>query len=98
MLNQVDIKNDLFVLGIQTHEQQKLFEKGAAKIYCIDVTHKTNRYDFSLVTVLVPDEFGKGYPVRFFISNRTDELVLRHFFEEIRKRTGDLKVKCMHDR
>ena len=26
-------------------------------------THGTNSYDFNLVTVLVVDEFGEGYPI-----------------------------------
>ena len=27
---------------------------------CVDSTHKTNAYDFKLVTLLVVDEYGEG--------------------------------------
>ena len=62
MFDEIDVNGDLFVLGIQTKEQRDMFIKGSQKILCIDATHSTNRYGFALVTLLVPDEFGKGYP------------------------------------
>ena len=37
-----------------------MFEQNASKIVCIDSTHRTNQYAFSLITILVPDEFNKG--------------------------------------
>ena len=36
---------------------------GPNQVICIDATHGTNAYDFSLLTVLVVDEYGEGYPV-----------------------------------
>ena len=44
-----------FLLGIQTKEQLEMFQKHASKIVCLDSTHCTNKYDFKLVTLVVPD-------------------------------------------
>ena len=37
-----------FVTGIQTKQQLEMFEKNASKVICIDATHRTNQYAFSL--------------------------------------------------
>ena len=42
------------------------------KVICIDSTHKTTGYDFLLITVMVVDEYGEGYPVAWCLSNRED--------------------------
>ena len=85
----IDLKNDLFVIGIQTKQQLEMMQKHASKIICIDSTHRTNQYHFPLVNLVVPDEFNKGYPVGHLISNHADELVLTPFFEEIKARCKD---------
>ncbi|XP_057312271.1 uncharacterized protein LOC130653773 [Hydractinia symbiolongicarpus] len=96
MYDDIDIKKDLFAIGIQTREQLEMFIKGANKVHCIDGTHSTNKYEFPLTTVIVPDEFNKGYPVGWLISNRNDELTLRPFLEEIKSRCpGDFTVNCL---
>ena len=96
MYDDIDLKKDLFVLGIQTKELLEMFIKGANKIYCIDGTHNTNKYEFPLTTIMVPDEFNKGYPVAWLISNYADELTLRPFLEEIKKRCPeDIKINCV---
>ena len=61
--------DDLFLWGYMTKEQEVMLKKNASKIVCLDSTHETNQYKFKLVTVLVPDEFGKGYPVAHLITN-----------------------------
>ncbi|XP_057301394.1 uncharacterized protein LOC130635887 [Hydractinia symbiolongicarpus] len=96
MYDDIDIKKDLFAIGIQTREQLEMFIKGANKVHCIDGTHSTNKYEFPLTTVIVPDEFNKGYPVGWLISNRNDELTLRPFLEEIKSRCpDDFTVNCL---
>ena len=63
-------------------------------ILCIDSTHKTTGYDFPLITVLVIDEFGEGYPVAWCIRTRENSLLLDHFFTEIKKiRVGEIEPK-----
>ena len=56
----------------------------------MDGTHGTNGYDFMLITVIVIDEYGEGFPVAWCISNREDQLLLINFFKALRKRVGDL--------
>ena len=51
---------DAFVLVIQTQFQMELYQKHAPTILCIDSTHGTNQYRFKLISVVVPDEYGKG--------------------------------------
>ena len=73
-----------------------MFEQNASKIVCIDSTHRTNQYAFSLITILVPDEFNKGYLVRHLLSNREDESTIKPFLEEIKKRCSkDIEINVV---
>lgn len=54
------LQTDSFVLVIQTQFQMELYQKHASTILCIDSTHGTNQYRFKLISVVVPDEYGKG--------------------------------------
>ena len=47
-----------------TEFQAQLFEEFGTKFVCVDSTHKTNEYKFKLITVLVVDEYHKGYQLR----------------------------------
>ena len=87
-----DLSDDDFLLCIQTPMQASFMKNfGHKRIVCIDSTHCTNSYDFSLVTVLVTDEFGEGYPVGWCLSNREDQLILQQFFSAMKKRVGSIK-------
>ena len=60
-----------FVLVLQTEIQAQMLEMfGPQRIVCIDDTHGTNGYNFTLITIMVVDEFGEGFPVAWCISNR----------------------------
>ena len=59
---------------------------------CIDATHKTNGYDFPLITVLVVDEYGEGYPVASCISNREHKILLLNFFRRLRELCGQINA------
>ena len=62
-----------FVLAIQTLLQAEVLKTcGPNNVVCIDATRGTNGYEFSLITVVVVDEFGEGYPIAWCLSNRTD--------------------------
>ena len=61
--------DDLFLLGTMTKQQEVMLKKNSDKIICLDSTHSTNQYKFKLITLLVPEEFCKGYPVAHLISN-----------------------------
>ena len=77
---QYNLREDDFLLGIQTKEQLAMFQKRASEIICLDSTHSTNKYDSKLITLVVPDEFGKDYVVGHLICNREDKKNLFHFF------------------
>ncbi len=80
------LKND-FVLAVQTSLQVDVLKTcGPNKVICIDATHGTNAYDFSLITVVVMDEFGEGYQTSWCLSNRTDLEVVIQFFASIKKK------------
>ena len=83
-----------FAIGIQITIQSSMMMKiGHQRIVCIDSTHGTNDYDFSLVTILtivVLDEFGKGYLVGWCLLNREDQFVLENFHKPIQKRIGSI--------
>ncbi len=50
--------------------------KFGSNVICMDTTHGTNSYDFSLTFILVVDEFGEGIPVGWMLySNRQDGLI-----------------------
>lgn len=86
------LPNDDFLLGIQTKYQLDKLKRHGDKIICMDSTHKTNQYDFQLISILVIDEFGEGVPVAWLISNREDQLVLSPFLAAIAARTGAIKT------
>ncbi|GFY61995.1 c2H2-type domain-containing protein [Trichonephila inaurata madagascariensis] len=67
------LPNNSLAIGLQTAEQKEIVIKNSSKILCIDFTHQTNEYGFYLLNLIVPDEFGIGYPVAHFITNK-----LRH--------------------
>ena len=43
-----------------------------------------------LVTIVVVDEYGEGYPVAWCLSNREDQFALENFLKPIRKRIGSI--------
>ncbi|XP_065642691.1 uncharacterized protein LOC136074313 [Hydra vulgaris] len=94
--NNIDLNKDSFVIGIQTKHQLSMFKKRSSQIVCIDATHCTNQYAFPLVTLLVRDDFKRGYPVAFLISNHADEQIITPFLEEIKRRCNhSVKVNAV---
>ena len=89
--------SQLFVLGHMTKEQEERLKANAFKIVCVDSTHELNQYKFKLVmvTLLVPDEFHRGYPVAHLVTSCEDGEVLTAWFTEIKKRVGDIQVNAL---
>ena len=49
-----------FVLALQTPLQANMMKKHSdGRVVCIDSTHGTNGYDFTLISVLIVDEYGE---------------------------------------
>lgn len=83
-----------FILVLQTEFQAEMLRKfGPNKVICIDDTHGTNGYNFTLVTIMVVDEFSEGYPVAWCISNRQDTASVTAFFLSVKERVGNITPK-----
>jgi hypothetical protein len=83
------LKRDDFVIALQTPIQAEMFKKfGEGKVVCVDATHGTNAYDFKLITLLVVDEYGEGFPCAWCITNREDRAILIEFFASVRTKCG----------
>ena len=79
-----------FLLCVQTEFQRDMLKQFGSSAVCMDTTHGTNMYDFSLTTVVVVDEYGEGVPVAWMVSNREDVHVLTEFLKAIKQRTGNI--------
>ena len=54
----------------------------------IHTTHSMNLYNFSLITLVVIGEYGKGIPVALMFSNREDSISSIPFFAAIKGSSG----------
>lgn len=70
------------MIYIQLREQRELFSKFPEAIQ-LDGTHRTNKIDMPLYTIIVKDNFGIGQPAcYFFVREETTERIklgLTHF-------------------
>ncbi len=83
-----------FAVGIQTPLQaDMLMQFSFESVVCVDSTHGTNGYDFNLVTLVVVDEHGEGFPVAWCISNREDKTLIQIFCDSIKTNIGTLSPK-----
>ncbi len=83
-----DFCDEDFFIVMQTPLQKHMLQQFGANGVCCDSTHGTNAYDFSLTTLLVSDEFGKGFPVAWCLSNHEDFTTMLTFFNEVKKNCG----------
>ena len=77
-----------FVLVLQTPYQTVMLKEFGNNVICIDSRFKTIGYDFTLITILVIDEFGEGYPVAWCLTSREDQELISLFFETIKNKSG----------
>ena len=83
-----------FAIAIQTPLQAEILKRFSSdRVICVDSTHGTNSYNFSLITVMVIDEYGEGFPVAWCISNREDHPLLLIFYKAIKSKVGVLTPK-----
>lgn len=50
------------------------------KVIYLDRTHGLNAYDFELVTLMVIDDFGSGFPCCFMFNNLKDTKIYSDVF------------------
>ena len=89
--DEIDVGKNLLTVDLKTRKQFNMLIKHG-KIVCIDSTHERNQYESPLVTLVVADEFNKGCPVGFFLSNHGDKLSLKLFLEERKRYPEDLMI------
>lgn len=70
-----------------------MLQKFGGNIICVDSTHGLNPYDFELTTILVIDEFGRGFPTAFMFTNKKDTYINEIFFNEVKRVVGEKKPK-----
>ena len=95
--NKIGLKREDFLIVLQTpiYIQAEMLRKFAeVKVVCVDATQGTNAYEFKLITLLVVDEHGKGFPVAWCIANREDRVLLIEFFTSIRTKCGMVHPQC----
>ena len=85
-------KND-FILVLQTPLQEDMLINFGSNIICMYDTHGTNSYDFSIITFLVVDEYGEGFPAAWCLCNRTDKYIRIDCLMAVRIRVGSIKPK-----
>ncbi|GBN34017.1 hypothetical protein AVEN_26662-1 [Araneus ventricosus] len=87
------LEND-FIIVLQNPLQKEMLKKFGNNVVCLDSTHGTNAYNFKLITILIIDEFGEGFPAAWCISNREDYTALKKFFGLVKKNLAeDLTTK-----
>lgn len=85
-IDQLAGSQELSLIAIQTKEQKEMFASHGHKIVFIDITEAVITPTQYVITLKVLDEYNKGYPIAFLISNSRDETVLFYFFREIQNR------------
>ena len=89
------LKREDFLIVLQTPIQAEMLIKFAeGKVVCVDATHGTNANDFKLITLLVVDEYGEGFPVAWYITNKEDRVVLIEVSSSVRTRCGIVRPLC----
>ncbi|GBN01390.1 hypothetical protein AVEN_110443-1 [Araneus ventricosus] len=78
-----------FILVYQHPLQREMLKQYGNKVVCLDSTHGTNAYNFKLITVLIVDDFGEGFPAAWCLSNREDYSALKKFFDLIDRNLGE---------
>ena len=67
------------------------------KLMCLDGTHKTNKYDYSLFTIVTQDKYQQGIPVAYLISSNGLATTLTRFltaFKAICPDIGAFMTDC----
>ena len=82
---------DDIMIVIQTPLQKEMMMIFSnQRVVCMDATHGTNTYDFYLITILVIDEFGEGFPTAWCITNKEDETSITVFLAKVKSNIGSV--------
>ncbi|CAL4128886.1 unnamed protein product, partial [Meganyctiphanes norvegica] len=86
---------NLFAVGVQTQQQMEIMKGGDTRVLCVDTTYCKKNCDIYIFTFVLPDGYGKGYPVAHFLTNHQDETLLHYLFSSLKERCPRLKVDCV---
>lgn len=82
-----------FCIILITESQLNILKMFGNNIVSIDGTHGLNSYDFDMVTLMVIDDFGEGFPAACMYTNRKDTYIYEVFFSKIKENTGQITAK-----
>ncbi|XP_068231533.1 uncharacterized protein [Palaemon carinicauda] len=94
-LDKLPHSSDLFAIGLQTKEQCIMMKQRAHKILCITSSQTYDLFGFEIVMFIVPDVFGNGYPVAYFLTSHFDEVTLQLLFLSLKTRCPKVKVRSI---
>lgn len=94
-LDDLPYAQNLFALGLQTQQQMEIMKGGDTRVLCVDTTYCKKNCDIYIFTFVLPDGYGKGYPVAHFLANYQDETLLHYLFSSLKKRCPGLIVNCV---
>lgn len=88
-----NLKSEDFVLMIMNQNQREKLKKFGHDTICLDRSFDINSHHFELVSLLVLNEMGEGYPCAFLFSNRLDLEIMTLFFHIIKTTVGSIDTK-----
>mgnify|MGYP003729617393 CR=1 FL=1 len=89
------LREDDFLLVIMKDGQSEILKMHGEKCIIIDSTHNVHCEYLHVASVSVIDEDGKGFPVAFLFSTRTDVEVLEVFFTIMRDKVGAVSTRMV---
>ncbi|XP_064100564.1 uncharacterized protein LOC135211233 [Macrobrachium nipponense] len=94
-LNKLPHSGELFAIGLQTKEQSIMMKQRAHKIVCVTSSQTYDLFGFEILMFIVPDVFGNGYPVAYFLTSHFDEVTLQLLFISLKTRCPNVKVRSV---
>lgn len=94
-LDELPFSENLFALGIQTRQQLDIMRGGDSRVLSVDLTYCKNQFQIFLITLLLPDGYGKGYPVAHFMTSNRDERTLHYLFSSLKERCPSMRIKAV---
>ncbi|KAL3275371.1 hypothetical protein HHI36_020138 [Cryptolaemus montrouzieri] len=91
IINKIEDCQNVFMMGIQTEQQLEIM-KARSDLVSVDLIDGTNRYGYQLLSIVVPDELGRSFPVGFFIASRMDEETISCFARAIKERAPNMEI------
>lgn len=89
------LREDDFMLIIVKDGQAEILRQYGEKCIIIDSTHNVHCEYLQVASISVIDDDGKGFPVAFLFSTRTDVEVLEVFFTILQDRIGTISTRMV---